>query len=262
MKPVLPLIFTAVLSFPVQSAETLSDEFIAATDRIKLYMAYAEFKMGHHQTARQMWQAIGGQERAEALFNLAILTEQGLGQPKDMDKAVQLYRESAESGSRSGAYQLGLIYLNHPDYQNEDEARRWLTQAAEEGDRDAANLLGGLEGEQIDPMVVIDGLLAAGQQHAALKRLQQLAQLKPANPRALTQLAWLYEAGVAIEADLEIAADLFEQAADLGDPEAQYALAVMYETGKGRAQNSELASRWLQRSAELGFPQAKQKLGR
>jgi hypothetical protein len=67
------LMLTVVLSLLAvnsyaNSDTELSDEFVDAQPRIQLYMAYAEFKMGNHQLAQQMWLNIGGSGRAEGIF--------------------------------------------------------------------------------------------------------------------------------------------------------------------------------------------------
>ncbi|BBB25901.1 tetratricopeptide repeat protein [Amphritea japonica] len=260
------LLLTALLSVLAvnsfaDSDSKLSDEFIDAQPRIQLYMAYAEFKMGNHQLAQQMWLSIGGSGRAEALFNLANMYAQGVGVKQNLKQAVSLYRESAEAGSRSSAYQLGIIYLNSSGFQNEERARYWLTVAALDGDNDAANLLAGLvNNDSSDPMSEVQALLINGETSLALDKLQTLAEARPANIRAITRLAWLYESGLAVERDLARAAELFMQAAEAGDAEAQYAISVMYQTGVGKPQNGQQALYWLERSAAQGFQTAMNKL--
>jgi TPR repeat protein len=224
-------------------------------------MAYAEFKMGNHQLAQQMWLNIEGSGRAEALFNLANMYTQGVGVNQDLKKGLGLYQLSAEAGSRSAAYQLGVIYLSSSDFQNEEQARHWLTVAALDGDSDAAELLVGLDNnDPSDPMSEVQALLMNGEAEQALEKLQRLAETTPPNIRAVTRLAWLYESGLAVERDLTRAAELFMQAAKAGDAEAQYAISVMYQTGVGKPQDSQQADQWLQRSAAQGYPVARDKL--
>ncbi|WP_290698539.1 tetratricopeptide repeat protein [Amphritea sp.] len=239
----------------------LSDEFVDAQPRIQLYMAYAEFKMGNHQLAQQMWVNIGGSGKAEALFNLANMYTQGVGVNQDLMKGLKLYRESAEAGSRSAAYQLGVIFLNSTAFQDPEQADYWLTVAALDGDSDAADLLAGLENnDPSDPMSEVQALLINGETEQALERLQILAETTPPNIRAITRLAWLYESGLAVERNIDRAAELFIQAAKAGDAEAQYAISVMYQTGVGKPQDRQQADHWLQRSAAQGFQAALNKL--
>lgn len=235
----------------------LPEAFLDARPSNQLYMAYAEFKMGHHDLARQMWMHIGGSGRSEALFNLANLYIQGVGVDKDPGRGMQLYRQSAKAGSRAAAYQLGLIYLHSPDYKNHDQARHWLTVAALDGDSDAAGLLASLERDKPgDPLSQVEALLIHGDSDQALEQLETLAAASPPDYRAVTRLAWLYESGLAVERDIDRAAELFMQAAEAGNAEAQYALSVMYQTGVGRVQDDSLAKQWLQKSAAQSYPPA------
>jgi len=263
--------FTALLSLtPLLSLTTsacyaadgseLPAEFLDARPANQLYMAYAEFKMGHHERAHQMWVSIGGSGRSEALFNLANLYTQGIGVTKDPERGVALYREAAEAGSRAAAYQLGLFYL-HSSPSNPDEARHWLTVAALDGDSDAATLLASLQkNDPEDPLSRVALLLINDNADQALALLHDLATATPPDYRAVTRLAWLYETGLAVERDLNHAAGLFRQAAEAGNAEAQYALSVMYRTGAGQVQNSQLADVWLRRAAAQHYQPALDKL--
>ncbi len=260
------MIFTALLFFAstgcyAADSIELPQEFLDARPSHQLYMAYAEFKMGHHDLARQMWQSIGGSGRSEALFNLANLYIRGVGVNKDPQRAMQLYRQSAETGSRAAAYQLGLIYLHSAEYQNRDQARHWLTVAALDGDSDAAQQLANLNNDDpADPLSRVESLLVNGDADQALQLLHTLATATPPDNRAITRLAWLYESGLAVEQDITRAAELFAQAAEAGNAEAQYALSVMYQTGVGQPQDSQLAAQWLQRSAAQSYQPALDKL--
>lgn len=260
------LMLTAILaalapSHYANSSSKLSDEFVDAQPRIQLYMAYAEFKMGNHQLAQQMWLNIQGSGRAEALFNLANMYTQGVGVNQNLKKGLSLYRLSAEAGSRSAAYQLGVIFLNSDVFQDEVQARHWLTIAALDGDSDAADLLAGLDkSDPSDPMTEVQAMLINGDTEQALDKLQTLAEATPPDYRAVTRLAWLYESGLAVARDMGRAAELFTQAAEAGDAEAQYAIAVMYQTGVGKPQDPQQAEHWLERSAAQGFPAALNKL--
>lgn len=251
------------LTFDVYADTALDDDFYAARPRVQLYMAYAEFKMGHHQTAIAMWQKIGGAGRAEARFNLANLYLQGIGVDADRTRAEQLYLEAAQAGSRAAVYQLGLFYLEA----DQQEARRWLRIAALDGDRDAGELLAQLDSGEVatDSLVQVDRLLVQGQVEQALDLLVGLARGeagKKPDFNAVTRLAWLYESGLGVERDLARAAELFQLAANAGIAEAQYALSVMYYTGQGRPLDQVLALQWLKRAAASGYGPARQQLAR
>ncbi|WP_207061185.1 tetratricopeptide repeat protein [Motiliproteus sp. SC1-56] len=242
-------------------ASPLPEGFADAQPRVQLYMAYAQFKMANYTEAETMWRHVKGPARAEAAFNLGILYEQGLGVKADMAQALRFYRQGAEAGSRAAAYQLGLIYLEHSEFRDRQQAEHWLSVAALDGDSDAAALLQQLDNSSApnDPMDEVRILLVRGEVEQALMQLTQMAQAMPPDYRAVTRLAWLYETGLGVERNIETAARLFRQAAEAGIAEAQYALALMLQTGVGQAQNLEQASYWLRQSAAQGYPPAVRK---
>lgn len=244
------------------TAEIIPEEFWASQERVKLYMAYAEFKMANYTAARQMWLNIEGRGKSEAMFNLGILHEQGKGVDENIDEAIRYYLKGAELGSRAAAYQVGLMYSAFPGKIKKDEAVHWLTIAALDGDKDAAKLLADIDDlrNSQDEMVGIRRLIVTGQNNKALAKLNELAYQSSPKLEAIVELAWLYEAGLAVERDIEKAGELFLKAADLGNGRAQYAISVMYETGVGQNQDREKAKHYLQLSAEQGYQPAVNKL--
>jgi uncharacterized protein len=252
------LLFAAVNSGLALAALT-SDELaeITANPSIGLYKGYAEFKMAHYAEARQIWTALTEKGSAEAYFNLGILAEDGLGEPKDPARAVALYEQGGKGGSVKAQYRLGQIYregkLVPADWA---KAELWLGKAAESGDHEAAAQLAALRGgaAAADPYLAARQLESEGRPAEAATAYQRLSDA--GDLRARTRLAWLYEAGRGVGRDLPRAAQLFRSAADGGEAEAQYALSVMLETGAGQVRNPEESALWLRRAAAGGYPEA------
>lgn len=261
MKRFLCLLLAALNGLPAAAALS-SDELaeITSNPSIGLYKGYAEFKMAHYAEARQIWTALTGKGTAEAYFNLGILAEDGLGEPRDPARAVALYEQGAKGGSVKAQYRLGQIYREGKLVPADRKAAElWLGKAAEAGDQEAAAQLAVLRGgTTADPYLAARQLESEGRASeaaAAYRRLSDAGDL-----RARTRLAWLYEAGRGVDRDLPRAAQLFRSAAEGGDAEAQYALAVMLETGAGQATNTEESAQWLRRAAAGGYPEAIQAL--
>ncbi len=102
------------------------------------YKAYAEFKMGRYPEARQVWETLAQAGNAEARFHLAILAEDGLGEPADLAKAQRLYHQAADNGNVKAQYRLGVLYSDGSRWPADlPLARHHLQQAAAQGDRDA-----------------------------------------------------------------------------------------------------------------------------
>jgi TPR repeat protein len=229
------------------------------------YKAYAEFKMAHYDFAREVWQTLAEVGNGDALFNLGILAEDGLGEPRNMAKAEALYASAAAAENFKAQYRLGLLYFSGTQLpQDREKARLYLTQAATHGDKDAQDMLArlGQAREAMTPFQQAELLSGGGQHVQAADIYRRLAEAGDA--RAQARLAWAYEAGRGVEPDLQEAARRFELAAEAGNAEAQYALAVMLRTGRGRAVDLQRSSQWLDSAAAQGHPaaQAAQASGR
>ncbi len=257
------------LAFPAWG-EPLTDDEIAELARkpsIGLYKGYAEFKMAHYAEARRIWEALAERGVGDAWFNLGILAEDGLGEPRDPAEARRRYERAAHAGSSNAALRLGLMLqtdaLGAPD---PAAAREWLRKAADLGDSEAATQLALLERSAGGPADGPDRRLAEARRLESEGRLPEAVAAYRAiadagDPRGLTRLAWLHEAGRGVTRDLAQAASLFRRAAEAGEPEAQYALSVMLETGAGQPRDAEAAMRWLRASAKAGYRPAVEALG-
>jgi TPR repeat protein len=221
------------------------------------YKAYAEFKMAHYTAAREVWQTLAEIGNGDALFNLGILAEDGLGEPRNMDRAEALYTSAAAAANFKAQYRLGLLYFAGTQLpRNSEKARLYLTQAAVHGDKDAQAMLAqlGQPATALAPFQQAELLSGSGQHTQAAVLYRALAEAGDATAQA--RLAWAYEAGRGVALDLQEAARRFELAAEAGNPEAQYALAVMLRTGRGHAVDKERSAHWLDRAAAQGHPAA------
>lgn len=221
------------------------------------YKAYAEFKMAHYALAREVWETLAGVGNGDALFNLGILAEDGLGEPRSMPKAEALYTSAAQAGNFKAQYRLGMLYsagVLLP--KNIEKARLFLTLATRDGDKEALAVLQTLAqpARVRSPFEEAEWLGASGQPAEAAALYRQLADA--GDRRAQTRLAWMLEAGRGVPRDLPEAARRFEVAALAGEAEAQYALAVMMRTGKGRDKDWVASAVWLQRAADQHHPAA------
>lgn len=221
------------------------------------YKAYAEFKMAHYASAREVWGTLAGIGNGDALFNLGILAEDGLGEPRSMSKAEALYTSAAQAGNFKAQYRLGMLYTTGVLLpQDIEKARLFLTLAARDGDKDALAVLQTLAqpAHARSPFEEAEWLGASGQHAEAAALYRQLADA--GDRQAQTRLAWMFEVGRGVPRDLKEAAQRFEVAALAGEAEAQYALAVMMRTGKGRDRDLVTSAVWLQRAADQHHPAA------
>jgi TPR repeat protein len=221
------------------------------------YKAYAEFKMAHYDFAREVWQTLAEIGNGDALFNLGILAEDGLGEPRNMARAEALYASAASAGNFKAQYRLGVLYFAGTLLPRDTEkARLYLTQAATHGDRDAQGMLQqlGQPDQPLSAFAQAELLSGSGQHAQALAIYQTLADAGDAT--AQSRLAWAFEAGRGVPSDLQEAARRFEIAAQAGNADAQYALAVMLRTGRGRPMDRAQSAVWLARAAAQNHPAA------
>jgi uncharacterized protein len=221
------------------------------------YKAYAEFKMTHYAKAREVWETLAEVGNGDALFNLGVMAEDGLGESRDLAKAEALYTSAANRNNFKAQYRLGLLYSTGSLLKKDiPKARVFLTLAMQHGDKDAVAMLAHLDDVTATPTPLqhADLLGASGQHDKAAEIYAALAAQN--NPDAQTRLAWMYEAGRGVPQDLSEAARRFEIAANVGNAEAQYALAVMLRTGRGRVRDDVQSLAWLKRAAAQNYPSA------
>lgn len=221
------------------------------------YKAYAEFKMANYDAARHVWDVLAGIGNPDALFNLGMLAEDGLGEAKDIRKAETLYTASAQAGGFKAQYRLGMIYSSDGAFPKDlEKARYYLNMAALAGDKDAIARLRLLENPSQKPtdFQQAEMLSSLGKHLESAEIYRRLADR--GDMLSQTRLAWMYEAGRGVERSLDEAARRFAIAAQAGNAEAQYALAVMFKTGKGQPLDHERSLYWLKLSASQNYSPA------
>lgn len=255
-KKILAVYLLLMSAFPAQAQDGTEADWLR-NPAMGNYKAYAEFKMAHYALARHIWETLAGLGNADALFNLGILAEDGLGEPKDMKKAEALYVTAANAGGFKAQYRLGMLYSTGGAIDKDAaKARQYLSLAAAHGDKDAIARLASLE-QPDRPLSEFEEaeILSSMGKHAEAAALYKRTA-DSGNDTARTRLAWMHEAGRGVERDLGQAAQLFMQSAQAGHAEAQYAIAVMYRTGRGQPKDIEQSMLWLKRAAEQKYPAA------
>ncbi len=118
----LKLLFLSILLF--FSSATFPMEKDNAADAVKSLEAYARFKSGDYQAAREIWQKLAKKGNTTALINLANLFQQGMGVDENDRQALSYIRQAAELGDSRAQYELGI------EYEKGDLVDRDLQQAA------------------------------------------------------------------------------------------------------------------------------------
>ncbi|MCY4141250.1 MAG: tetratricopeptide repeat protein [Rhodobacteraceae bacterium] len=101
--------------------------------------------------------------------------------------------------------------------------------------------------------------LNRGDHAAALREFRPLAEQGDATARFY--LGNMYDHGLGVAEDDQVAASLYREAAEQGDVLAQFYLGLMYADGSGVPEDSRQAYTWIRRAAEQGLADARNRLG-
>lgn len=67
----------------------------------------------------------------------------------------------------------------------------------------------------------------------------------------MTMLGYMYDNGLGVPQSYEVAAELYGDAAERGEPRAQHLLGLAYDKGRGVSQDDVLAYKWLSLAAAM-----------
>lgn len=128
----LSMIATAMIAFGTSSA-ALGEERDNAREAVANLEAYAEYKMGHYDIARKIWEELAAKGNTTAMINLANLFQQGQGVTEDQKKGTELVLQAAEAGDARAQYEIGIAYeKGHTVERNIEKAASWLKKSAEQ----------------------------------------------------------------------------------------------------------------------------------
>jgi len=103
----------------------------------------AAFMHGDYATAMQEWWKKAQAGDAEAINNIGVLYNKGLGVEKSPAKAAEWYQRSAEFGYPNAQFNLANLYYSGDGVEkNTKQAAYWYQQAAERGHLGAQYYLG------------------------------------------------------------------------------------------------------------------------
>jgi TPR repeat protein len=199
-----------------------------------------------------VWQAAVLKEtHPTVLLYLGLKYTEGIGVPRDNDKALRNFKLAAEKGERRANWILASAYLTGkgPIKVAEDPVVGidYLKRAAELGVKDAESTLavayrkGSLGLPKDDEMVVKWATRAA----------------EKGEPTAMALLGDCYASGRGVPRDVEQALMWLKGAAIGGNVQSQFILGQFYESGTVLPQDLDKALKWFKSAAENGHPEAK-----
>ena len=197
--------------------------------------------------AAEHWFATAAPHNAAAQLGLGMLNVGVYGERRDHARALQCLAPCAANGNATAQYCLAMLLLFGDVEHDAARAVTLLEQAAV--DRPAAMFYLG--------ECYRAGLGVAPDSSQAETWLRRAATR--GHSKALLSLVRLFRSGT--DPDLNTAAVLCRQAAELGDAEAQYLLGQFSLSGEGVPRDATEAARWLGRAAAQNFAPACERLG-
>jgi TPR repeat protein len=196
----------------------------------------------HHPRIRQYFLESAEEGLPDSIVFVGRMFAHGWGVPQDEERALEILQTVRSSPHSRLA--IASIHLRRGERSLAEE--HWRA-AGEMGDA-----LGWYE---------FGASKRVQREHAtANEAFRKALQLDPEMNQALVGLGRAYMEGWGTEADPRAGIDLYERAADLGDPAAQFVLGELLLRGVGRPRDEERARQLLEESAGQGFGPAIQLL--
>ena len=115
----------------------------ANPSQTNLEFAEHAFQSGDNQTALKLFSELANKNNPNAEYWLGHMNEIGLGMPRDVTKAIGLYKKAAEQNIVAAEARLGELYLNGdlvtPDF---SQAKSYLERAAYHADSSFGDVAG------------------------------------------------------------------------------------------------------------------------
>lgn len=192
--------------------------------------ALEAFSRGDYYQALRFWQTAAEKGDPQAMNNLGVLYDKGLGVEPDVGRALHWYAKSADAGHPSGMCNFGrMLEQGRGVPPDAAEAARWFDLAARRGQPEAQYNLGMLY-EQGHGVQKDDAAAAAWYSRAAAAN----------QPDALARLGHFYRVGRVVKKDIPSATLLLYGAAMQGNAAAMNELESMAEATPERRANAVL----------------------
>ncbi len=235
-------------------------------ERKKTYLQYRIGKMylaglgtdQSYETAALWLEQAAEKSHKYAQYTLAGLYTKGQGVEKDLKRVFSLYHASVSQGNPYASYELAKMFRDGTGTVKSAEQ-------AEEHFQDAFSGFLVLEEQSHDDklqyrlgQMLYQGIGTERDEEEAVRYWQQAAKLGNVNAQYALGKFWL-DTGTG---DVRQAAEWLEKASDAGNTSAQYVLAKLYLEGRLGEKDAEKAGELFQKAAEQGNGFAAYRLGR
>ena len=224
----------------------------------------------------------------DAMFDYALLHEEGVHVKKNWDLSALWYQRAAENGDVEAQFRLGhLLHLGVHDQPDDEKAVYWFLRAAMQGHAEAqcAVAIAYYNGEGLDvdlerafywhneaahqgettSQACLGDMLIHGEGVRRARPMQGLKWLNKAagqdDDLALYLLGSCYLYGQVVEQDEEKAREFLQRSANYGNIEAKYLLGVMLLDEERPCHDTKKALRYIRNAASEDYPPALYTLG-
>lgn len=220
---------------------------------------------------------------SEAQFTLGNMYRTGKGVEIDNEKSIYWYRLSAKNGHTNSQYNLGRAYhTGHGVQKNYQLAAHYYYLAADQGNDSAKKNLYAMQYESLpneikaifkdasdrnDPNLhykighwfAFDDNNPNKDYRAALRWFNASSNQK--NSNAQYALGYMYQHGIGVKCDINVAKSFYEKSANNGNPKSQFQLGCLYFSDEYSLTDYSTALKWFTLSADNGYIQAHSNLG-
>lgn len=216
-------------------------------------LAYGAYQRGQFLTALKLAleRLKADPKDASAMTLLGILSEQGIGTPRDLSKAVGWYRSGHENGDVNSTFAYAMALIKGEGItKDQAQGTALLRTAIDQGHPYAAYNLAFILMQSGEP----------DDQTRAAVMMRRAANHEI--PEAQYALAIILKEGKGVPVQAVEAAQLMERAALNGDVQAQTEWAIMLFNGEGIPKDEAKAARFFRRAAWKGNAIAQNRLAR
>lgn len=251
----------------------------------------AAYRRGDYAAALAILRPLAEQGDASAQNDLAVMSLNGRGLPKNEAEALLWLRLSADQGHAGAQTLLGHAYFHgwgvpRPDYA---ESSKWFRAAAEQGNAEAQENLGshcesgiGIPPDTVEALkwstLALSAYPASAAEELRLATVQRDREAKKMTPDEIAEAErsareWkpaafrpltadlVKDAMMMLQRDDAMAARLLLPLAQRGQVDAQTMLGAMYSAGKGVPKDSKESEEWFRSAARQGDAGAQDALG-
>ena len=206
----------------------------------------AAYDRGDYAAALTLLRPLADQGDASAQWQLAYMSQEGLGVSQDYVEAATWYRKAADQGNAPAQTNLGTMYYRGTGVpQDNIQAASWFRKAADQGEAHAQQNLG---------YMYRNGTGVPQDYDQAEAWYRKAADQGYAS--AQNELGFAYQNGQGVPQDYVQAVAWYRKAADQGDAYAQRNLGYMYGSGTGVPQDYAQGYKWISLSAARMEPGA------